>query len=195
MGTKCLVQNLAINKRSYDCYHFKCQFICLGFNQLLSPGCSTGATNWNFKKWSYCIIRYCITQRMSVLPFLFFFRLFFFFFLMWTIFKVFYWICYNIASVLCFISLVWGMWNLSFLARDWTCTPCIGRQSLNHRTAREVLHLCSLDLDNGFATHLPCRFSLLFFCFTHYQFFLGNVPQIQTLFSTLTICYVNFTSL
>ena len=29
-------------------------------------------------------------------------------------------------------------WDLSSSTRDWTCTPCIGRQSLNHRTTREV---------------------------------------------------------
>lgn len=31
-----------------------------------------------------------------------------------------------------------GMWDLSFLTRDRTCTPCIGRQNLNHWTVREV---------------------------------------------------------
>ena len=30
------------------------------------------------------------------------------------------------------------MWDLSSLTRDRTCTPCIGRQSLNHWTAREL---------------------------------------------------------
>ena len=30
------------------------------------------------------------------------------------------------------------MWDLSSLARDWTCACCIGRQSLNHSS---VLHL------------------------------------------------------
>ena len=30
-----------------------------------------------------------------------------------------------------------GLWDLSFLSRDWTCTPCIGRQRLNHWTTRE----------------------------------------------------------
>ena len=31
-----------------------------------------------------------------------------------------------------------GMWDLSSWTRDRTRTPCIGRQSLNHWTAREV---------------------------------------------------------
>ena len=31
-----------------------------------------------------------------------------------------------------------GMWDLSSPTRNWTGTPCIGRQSLNHWTAREV---------------------------------------------------------
>ena len=30
------------------------------------------------------------------------------------------------------------MWGLSSPTRDRTCAPCIGRQSLNHRTAGEV---------------------------------------------------------
>ena len=30
------------------------------------------------------------------------------------------------------------MWDLSFLTRDWTCTPCIGKWNLNHWTSREV---------------------------------------------------------
>jgi len=30
------------------------------------------------------------------------------------------------------------MWNFSFPARDGTQTPCTGRQTLNHWTAREV---------------------------------------------------------
>ena len=31
-----------------------------------------------------------------------------------------------------------GMWDLGSPTRDGTCAPCIGRQSLNHCTAREV---------------------------------------------------------
>ena len=42
------------------------------------------------------------------------------------------------ASVLCFIFLAWGMWDLSSPTRDWTLTPCIGKWSLTHWTAREV---------------------------------------------------------
>ena len=37
-----------------------------------------------------------------------------------------------------------GMWDGSSLTMDWTLTPCIGRQSLNHRTAREVSLLTPL---------------------------------------------------
>ena len=32
----------------------------------------------------------------------------------------------------------WGMWDLSYLSRDWTRTPCTGRWSFNHWTSREV---------------------------------------------------------
>ena len=37
-----------------------------------------------------------------------------------------------------FFFLPLGMWNLNSRTRDRTCNPCIGRQSLNHRTNREV---------------------------------------------------------
>ena len=43
----------------------------------------------------------------------------------------------------CFCFMFWffwprGMWDLSSLTRDWTCTSCIGRWSLSHWTTREV---------------------------------------------------------
>ena len=42
--------------------------------------------------------------------------------------------------LLCFLSFSgrWGMWDLSSLTRGWTCTPCIGRWSLNHWIVKEV---------------------------------------------------------
>ena len=59
-------------------------------------------------------------------------------FLMWTIFKVF--IEFIIILLLFYVLVFWpqGMWDLSSLTRDHTCSSCIGRQSLNHWTAREV---------------------------------------------------------
>ena len=59
------------------------------------------------------------------------------FFLMWTTFKVF---IEFVTILLLFYVLVFcprGMWDLSSPARDRTCTPCIGRECLNHWTARE----------------------------------------------------------
>ena len=41
----------------------------------------------------------------------------------------------------CFFGGGWGlqgMWDLSFLTRDQTCTPCFRRRSLNHWVTREV---------------------------------------------------------
>ena len=35
------------------------------------------------------------------------------------------------------------VWDLSFLTRDQTCVPCIGRQVLNPWTTKEVLVLNS----------------------------------------------------
>ena len=48
-----------------------------------------------------------------------------------------YWICYIL--LLFHVLAFWpqGMWDFSSLTRDWACTPWIGRQNLNHWTARE----------------------------------------------------------
>ena len=57
---------------------------------------------------------------------------------MWTIFKVF---TEFVTILLLFYVLgLWpgAMWDLSSPTRDRTRTPCIGRQSLNHWTTREV---------------------------------------------------------
>ena len=66
------------------------------------------------------------------------FFFFFCFFLTWTIFKVF----IEFVTILLLFYVLgfwpWGMWDLSSQTRDWTCTPCIGRRSLNHWTARQV---------------------------------------------------------
>ena len=43
-----------------------------------------------------------------------------------------------------------GMWHLSFTTRNWTLTPCIGRQSLNHWTAKKSL---SSFLPVNFTSH------------------------------------------
>jgi len=34
------------------------------------------------------------------------------------------------------------MWDLCALTRDWTCVPCVARQTPNHWTTREVSKLC-----------------------------------------------------
>ena len=59
---------------------------------------------------------------------------------MWIIFKVLYWICYKVASVLCFglFFWPWSIWDLSSPVRDQTHTSCIGWQNLNHWTTKEV---------------------------------------------------------
>ena len=57
---------------------------------------------------------------------------------MWTILKVF--IEFVTILLLFHVLIFWpeGMQDLSSLTRDRTCTPCIGRRSLNHWTTREV---------------------------------------------------------
>ena len=46
----------------------------------------------------------------------------------------------TILLLLFYVLVFWsrGIWDLSFPTRDRTCTPCIGRRSLTHWTAREV---------------------------------------------------------
>ena len=67
------------------------------------------------------------------------------FFLMWTIFKLFNEFVTIFLTVSTFwLFWRWGMWDLSFLTRDQTHIPYIGRRSLNHWTAREVPHLIVL---------------------------------------------------
>ena len=60
------------------------------------------------------------------------------FILMWTIFKVF--VEFVTILLLFYVLVFWlrGMWDLSPPTRDRTLTPCIGKQSLNHWTTREV---------------------------------------------------------
>ena len=74
----------------------------------------------------------------TILQFKRFFCLIFF---MWSIFTVFIESVSILLLSLFFNVLVfslWLMWDLSFLARDQTCTPCIGERSLNYWTAREI---------------------------------------------------------
>ena len=60
------------------------------------------------------------------------------YFLTWTILKVF--IEIVTVSFLVYVLVFWqrGMQVLNSLLRNWTCTPCIGSQSFNHWTPREV---------------------------------------------------------
>ena len=66
------------------------------------------------------------------------FLIFLQFFLMWTILKVF----IEFVTILLLFSgfgfLAQGIWDVSSPTMDQTCTPCIGRWSLNHWTTREV---------------------------------------------------------
>ena len=54
-----------------------------------------------------------------------------------------------------------SVWDLSSPTRDWTHTPCIGRQSLNHCTARKIPPL----LEVCWALPLVYWDKILSFCF------------------------------
>ena len=100
--------------------------------------------------------------------------LFFKIFLTWNIFSL-YWICYNIASV--FVLVFWpqGIWDPSSPTRDWTCTPCVGSQSLNHWTTREVSVIIYID-----------TFVLVFTIIIHgtisYSQIMGNLKSRENIF-------------
>ena len=60
------------------------------------------------------------------------------FFLMWDIFKVFIEFFTILLLLYVLVFWPWGMWDLSAPTSDQIHTAYIGRQSLNHWTAREV---------------------------------------------------------
>ena len=98
---------------------------------------------WVSTCWATCL---CICLKVIFLseafPITFFFNFNFWkIFLMWITFKVF---TELVTTLFLFYVLgfsPWGMWDLSSPTRDWTATPFIGRQSLNHWTTREVPHI------------------------------------------------------
>ena len=53
-------------------------------------------------------------------------------------FKSLYWICYNVASVLCLVFWNWGLCDFSFPTINQSSTPCTGRWGPNHGACREV---------------------------------------------------------
>ena len=57
---------------------------------------------------------------------------------MWSIFKVFSWICYNTVSVFYVLGFSSHKEGRILASRDRTRTPCIGKHSLNPWTTREV---------------------------------------------------------
>ena len=98
--------------------------------------------NNNFSIWWICGWSMFPFLLLSCFPYFLQWIYYFFFFLkiflMWNIFKVF--TEFVTISLLFYVLVFWprGMWDLSSLTRDRTCTPCIGRRSLNHWNAREV---------------------------------------------------------
>jgi len=57
-----------------------------------------------------------------------------------------------------FVLVYWprGMWHLSSLFRDQTCTPCIGRQSFNHWTIREAPTQCLFEFTGAQRGEADC---------------------------------------
>ena len=86
---------------------------------------------------------------------------------------------------------LWGMWDLSSPTRDWTQTPCTGRWSLNHWTAREVLllfyfHFCCLCFWCHIQNHHQDRChrgsmvsGLTFKSFIHFEFRGNDDPAVE----------------
>ena len=98
--------------------------------------CKPGAAR-STSQFLYIPLKWCpqVTFYIYLLA-LFFFSIFF---LMQTIFKVF----IEFVTVLLLLLMFWfftvrHVWDLSSPTRDQTQTPCIGRQSFNHCSARKV---------------------------------------------------------
>ena len=66
------------------------------------------------------------------------------------------------------------MWDLSFLTRDWTLTPCAGRRILNHWTVKEVLAALGL--------RILAVWSHVSFC-TFWDHFISHKTRLMTLTS------------
>lgn len=74
----------------------------------------------------------------KTLSFSHFFLLLRFFWCGTSFFESLYWICHDVASVLCFgFFWLWGLWDISFPTRHWTHIPCTGKRGPNNWTARE----------------------------------------------------------
>ena len=60
-----------------------------------------------------------------------------------------------------------GIWDLSSLTRDWTCTPCTGRRRFNHWTTREVPSFIDFSLTCFLCSSLilVCIFIIYFHSF------------------------------
>ena len=59
---------------------------------------------------------------------------------------------FKFSNAIC-CSVPYSLWDLSSLTRDGNCTPCIGKWSPNHWTARKVPCQCSFNIYN---VSLPC---------------------------------------
>ena len=64
--------------------------------------------------------------------------------------------------------LLWGMWDLSSLTRDWTYVPCISKWILNHWITREVW---VSGLMFKLVIHFVNSFNLSYILFSCYKFF------------------------
>ena len=72
-----------------------------------------------------------------------------------------YYFCFLCFLVLLCFFWLWDVWDLSYLTRNETCTPCIGRQSLNHQTIRDVSSTYSLSDRNVPGAHLGAGDALI----------------------------------
>ena len=71
--------------------------------------------------------------------------------------------------LLFYVLLFWprGMWDLSSPTGDHTRTPCIGRQSLHHWTAKEVPHAAYEWSFQGYLSFFSFRLNTTFFFQSH----------------------------
>ena len=120
-----------------------------------SEGFSNDFNKEIFPKPHFCVFRCLVDPTYICSPGLFFFLKIFFFFLCEPFFKVF--IEFVTILFLFYVLALWsrGLWDLSSLTRDQTCTPCVGRLNLNHQGSSLLWTFNSIGFWKGTDSLLP----------------------------------------
>ena len=139
-----------------------------------SEGFSNDFNEEIFPKPHFCVFQLPGRPYLHMFSWTFFFflKIFFFFFGCEPFFKVF--IEFVTILFLFYVLALWsrGLWDLSSLTRDQTCTPCVGRLNLNHQGSSLLWTLNSVGFWKGTDSLLPSHASSSsslchYFCYWH----------------------------